>query len=269
MSRSTWSRRVVLAVLVTCFGVRGVVGQTPTSVHQAVLGELNQRTAEVSTGELRRILAERAAFVFDARPHLEFAISHIPGALNVAAKPGVPMSAYVSDLAEIGRVVGDDRKAKIVLYCNGPYCGKSKRLADELLAAGYLNVRRYQLGIPVWRALGGVTEIEPDGLRHVVGNDKTAVLIDTRDAAAYAAGTLPDARHLPRSGVLEGKDVGEVKRAKDDGRLPMEDHNTRIVVFGEGVGTAQYVAEALAREAFHNVSYFAGTYQQARAALQP
>jgi rhodanese-related sulfurtransferase len=179
------------------------------------------------------------------------------------------VSAYVSDVAEIGRLVGDDRNTKIVLYCNGPYCGKSKRLADELLAAGYLNVRRYQLGIPVWRALGGVTEIEPEGLRYVAGNDKTAVLIDTRDAAAYAAGTLPNARHLPRSGVLEGKDVGEVKRAKDDGRLPMEDHNTRIVVFGEDATTARYVAEALTREAFHNVSYFAGTFQQARAALQP
>jgi len=269
MCRSTWSRTFVLAVLVTCSGARAVVGQAPTNIHQAVLGEPNQPTAEVSTDELRQILAQHAAFVFDARPHREFAISHIPRALNVAAKPGVPAAAYVSDVAEIGRVVGDDRNAKIVLYCNGPYCGKSKRLADELLAAGYLNVRRYQLGIPVWRALGGVTEIEPEGLRYVAGNDKTAVLIDTRDAAAFAAGTLPNARHLPRSGVLEGKDVGEVKRAKHDGRLPMEDHNTRIVVFGEDAATARYVAEALTREAFHNVSYFAGTFQQARAALQP
>ena len=63
--------------------------------------------------------------------------------------------------------------------------------------------------------------------------------------------------------------MGAVKRAKDDGRLPMEDHNTRIVVFGEDAATARYVAEALTREAFHNVSYFAGTFQQARAALQP
>lgn len=269
MCRSTWFRAVALAVLVTCSGALSAPGQTPTSVDQAVVGESGQPTVEVSTDELRRILAERTAFVFDARPHLEFAISHIPGALNVAAKPGVPMSAYVSDVAEIGRLVGGDRNARIVLYCNGPYCGKSKRLAGELLAAGYSDVRRYQLGIPVWRALGGVTEIEPEGLRHVVRNDRTAVLIDTRDAAAYAAGTLPDARHLPVSGVLEGKDVGEVKRAKDDGRLPMEDHNTRIVVLGEEAATARRVAEALAREAFHNVSYFAGTFQQARAALQP
>jgi rhodanese-related sulfurtransferase len=259
----------MLALLLLCPGAPAALGQAPANIHQALLGEPNQLTAEVSTDELRQILAERRAFVFDARPHREFAISHIPGALNVAAKPGVPLSAYVSDVAEIGRLVRDDRNTRIVLYCNGPFCGKSKRLADELVTAGYTNVRRYQLGIPVWRALGGVTQIEPEGLRHVVGNDMTAVLIDTRDAAAFAAGTIPNARHLPRSGVLEGKDVGEVKRAKDDGRLPMEDHNTRIVVFGEEAGVARYVAEALAREAFHNVSYFGGTFQQAQAALRP
>jgi rhodanese-related sulfurtransferase len=89
--------------------------------------------------------------------------------------------------------VSDSRKKKspLVLYCNGPYCGKSKRLAEELLAAGYTNVRRYQLGIPVWRALGGLTEIEPDGVRHAVANDRTAVLIDAREADVFRSGTLP------------------------------------------------------------------------------
>ena len=78
----------------------------------------------------------------------------------------------------------------------------------------------------------------------------------------------PNAQSIPRSAVLEGKDVGEIKRAKDDGRLPMEDHNTRLVVIG-GAVPARYVAEALAREAFHNVSYFAGSLEEARAALKP
>jgi hypothetical protein len=68
------------------------------------------------------------------------------------------------------------------------------------------------------------------------------------------------AKNIPRSLVLEGKDVGEVKRAEDDGRLPMEDHNTRIVVLGTDAAAARYVAEALAREAFHNVSSFAGPF---------
>jgi rhodanese-related sulfurtransferase len=242
-------------------------GQTP-NISDAILAEPGQRTPEISTTELRSILAANSATVLDARPRLEFAISHIPGALNVAAKPGVEAAMYVSDVAEVGRLIGGNKAAPLILYCNGPNCGKSKRLADELLAAGYTNVRRYQLGIPVWRALGGVAEIEPDGLRYVLANDRTAVVIDVRDTAAYRAGTLPNARHIPRSGVLEGKDVGEVRRAKDDGRLPMNDHNTRIIVIGSNAVDAHYVAEALAREAFDNVTYYRGTAAAAMAAIR-
>ena len=87
-----------------------------------------------------------------------------------------------------------------MLYCNGPFCGKSKRLSAELVDAGYTNVRRYQLGIPVWRALGGLTEVEPEGLRYVLAGDRTAVFIDARDPEAFGRQTLPGARNLPRSG---------------------------------------------------------------------
>jgi rhodanese-related sulfurtransferase len=102
----------------------------------------------------------------------------------------------------------------------------------------------------------------------VLSSDRTAVLIDVREADAYREGTLANARNVPRSGVLEGKDVGEVRRAKDDGRLPMEDHNTRIIVVGYSGADARYVAEALTREAFHNVAYFAGGFEEVRAVLE-
>ena len=241
-------------------------GQAVRNIQQATLVEPDQKTPEISTEELRKILAEQSATVFDARPFNEYAVSHIPGARNVSAKPGVSISLYVSDIAEIGRVVRENKAAPIVLYCNGPFCGKSKRLAEELLTAGYTNVRRYQLGIPVWRALGGITEIEAEGARHVREKDQTAVWIDARDSEEFTANPIPNARNLPLSGVLPGKDVGEVKKAKDDGRLPMDDHNTRIIVFGRDGAQAKAVAEAIAREAFHNVSYFAGPLERLRTA---
>src|SRR5205085_3931462 len=234
-------------------------GQTTGNVYQATLGESGQRTVEVSTEQLRGILADMSAVVLDARPLREYAISHIPGTKNVAAKPGVSMSAYVSDVAEVGRLLEGKKQTPLVLYCNGPYCGKSKRLAEELLAAGYTNVRRYQLGIPVWRALGGVTQIEADALGRIMRDDRTAVFIDVHSADEFARGSVQGARNIPRSLVLQGKDVGELKKAKDDNRLPNTDHNTRIVVFGSSGDDARFVGEQIAREAFHNVAYFAGT----------
>ncbi|HWT85824.1 MAG TPA: rhodanese-like domain-containing protein, partial [Myxococcales bacterium] len=133
-------------------------------ISTATLAEPGAKTPEVATQELREILANRAATVLDSRPRSEYAVSHIPGALNVSAKPGVPISSYVSDVAEIGRLVQNRKDTPLVLYCNGPFCGKSKRLGADLRDDGFTNVRRYQLGIPTWRALGGITQIEPAGL---------------------------------------------------------------------------------------------------------
>ena len=229
-------------------------------VNQAVLAKPSSGAQEVSTSELQQILSNQRAVVLDTRPHLEWSISHIPGALNVAPKPGVPIALYTSDVAEIGRLVDGNKSQPLVLYCNGPFCGKSKRVAEELLKSGYTNVRRYQLGAPAWRALVGVMVIEPDGVRYVYENDQTAVWIDSRDPSEYQAGSIPGAGNLPGNKVLPGKDVGEVFAAKNDGRLPMKDHNTRIIVFGRDVEQALEVAEALAREGFHNVTYFDGSY---------
>jgi len=268
MTRNLRCWAVLAAWLLLAAGATTASSQQTVNIFDALLGETGEPTAEVSTQELRRILAEKNAVVFDVRPFREFAVSHIPGAMNVSARPDVPMSMYVSDVAEIGRALDGDKTTPIVLYCNGPFCGKSKRTAGELLAAGYSNVRRYQLGIPVWRALGGMTEIENEGLRYVLSSDRTAVLIDVREPDAFGERTLANARNIPRSGVLEGKDVGEVRQAKDDGRLPMDDHNTRIIVFGHNAAEARYVAEALMREAFHNVAYFVGTFEEAFAVLE-
>lgn len=255
--------------IIAVTGTRGgAAAQTVASILQATLMEANQQTPEITTEEFRKILVDGSATVFDARPFKEYAVSHVPGALNVSAKPGVPMSLYVSDVAEIGRRLGGNKSAPIVLYCNGPFCGKSKRLAEELLAAGFTNIRRYQLGIPVWRALVGTTEIELEGVLYVYRGDKTAVLLDARDPAEFAAATVSGAVNIAASLVLPGKDVGEVKKAKDDGRLPMEDHNTRIIVFGKDSAQARAVAEAVAREAFHNVSYFVGRYETLKSVLK-
>jgi rhodanese-related sulfurtransferase len=131
LSRRAARTVLVLAAVVTL--ATGLArGEAAATIDQAMLQEPNQKTPEVSTEELRQILADQRAIVFDARPSQEYAVSHIPGARNVSAKPGMPMSEYVSDVAEIGRLVGPDKSTPIVLYCNGPFCGKSKRLSAEL-----------------------------------------------------------------------------------------------------------------------------------------
>src|SRR5262245_35319693 len=186
---------------------RSLDAQTSMTIFQSTLAEPDQKTAEVSTDELRRILADRSATVSDARPPQAYAISHVPGAVNLVGKPGLPAPQYVPDTGESELVLGGNKLAAVVLYCSGPFCGRSKRLSEELLKTGFTNVRRYQLGIPVWRALGGPTQIELDGILHVFELDRSAVFVDAREHAEFQAGSLPRAVSVPASELERGKDV--------------------------------------------------------------
>lgn len=272
-------RKVMQFISMLCFACTFGIAQAESivcvggDIQRATLVENGQKTPEISTAEVRQLLGTQSAVVFDARPHLEYAISHIPGAVNVSAKPGVSKALYISDTAEIGRILQGNKNRTVIIYCNGPHCGKAKRLAEELVADGYASVKRYQLGVPVWRALGYPTQIEADGISHVYSQDKTAVWIDARDARSFAANTLSGARNLPAA-TLDAqrgqyqKDNAVIKQAKEDGRLPMNDHNTRIIVFGQDGKQAREVAEMIAKEAFHNVSFFDGGYRQLRSIVK-
>jgi rhodanese-related sulfurtransferase len=202
---------------------------------------------EFSTAALQAALRDPAVVVLDARPIEEYGVSHIPGARSVPGKPNMAASAYTADTSAVVKMV-PDRTRRLVLYCNGLYCGRSKRLAAELRANGYSDVRRYQLGIPAWRALGGVTQVEKSALLSLLSRDGTAVLIDARE---------PTAR--PRLANAKSITLRDAANAKDDGRLPMNDHNTRILVVGDTGAQARAVAEAIVHDAFHNVAFFDGS----------
>lgn len=85
------------------------------SIYHATLMEPNQKTEEVSTDELRQILADGSAVVYDSRPRLAYALGHIPGALHESEGPA--LGAYVG---AIQQHVPDTAKP-IVLYCNGVF----------------------------------------------------------------------------------------------------------------------------------------------------
>ena len=114
---------------VVLFGsLAAAYGQPAGSIYQATLGESGQRTVEVSTDQLRGILADMSAVVLDARPVREYALSHIPGAMNVAAKPGVPMSAYVSDVAEVGRLLEGKNRLRLYFTVTVPTAARASGL---------------------------------------------------------------------------------------------------------------------------------------------
>jgi len=113
-------------------------------------------------------------------------------------------------------------------------------------------VKRYQLGLPAWRALGNTVQTDLEGFRYVFTRDKTAVFVDARSKEEFKAGTVPGAVSIQK---------GESKVANEDGRLPYTDKGTRVIVFGKDAKEARTVAEEVARNAYWNSSYFGGTFE--------
>jgi rhodanese-related sulfurtransferase len=201
---------------------------------------------EISTEELTQILMVGKIPVIDVRPQKEYEISHIPGSLNIFE-------------TEIERMMDicPDKSSGPVLYCNGPYCHKTIRVAEKLSKNGYTNIKKYQHGLPVWRAFGNTAETSLPGFKYIFSSDKTAVFVDARIKEEYTAGTIPGAVNLQ---------AGEIEEANQDGRLPYTDHGTRIIVFGKTINQARQLAQAIAHRAYWNSSYLAGTYEDLKKA---
>src|SRR5262245_7955686 len=218
----------------------------PPNVFDGVLSNV-AGSSEISTAQLRAALNGGSAIILDARPYEEYAVSHIPTARAVPAKAGTTPALYVGDAAEVAKTIPDQTQP-LILYCNGLFCGRSERLADDLIKLGYRNVRRYQLGAPGWRALGGVMQVEKPALLRLLAQDATSVLV----------GGTAEAGPRPRLRNAVSIPLSDASRAKDDGRLPMTDHNARIFVVSSNGTEARGVAEAIVRDAFHNVTFFDG-----------
>jgi rhodanese-related sulfurtransferase len=215
-----------------------------------------QRPPQVSTDELRRILADGSMLVLDARKRAEFVAGHIAGARNAGVAPEAPAAEYA---AAVERLLGGDRSRPLVLYCNGQYCKAGRRVAGQLVEAGFSGVRRYQLGIQVWRALSLPVEIELEGIVRIFGVDRTAIYFDARPPQEFARGTLPGAHNVPADGMTED--------GLDAAPMPRTDFNTRLILFGRDRAQARALADVIGRKPFQNVSYFPGTFDEVAAAV--
>lgn len=95
----------------------------------------------ISRAELAKRLADGSVTLLDVRPADEFAMGHIPGAINV-------------ELSDLDRVLDQlDQNDTVVAYCRGPYCIYAHQAAAHLRGKG-LDARRLEGGLPEWRSEG-------------------------------------------------------------------------------------------------------------------
>ena len=126
-------------------------------------------------------------------------------------------------------------------------------VAKALIAAPYhyQQILRYQLGMPVWRALGNTVQTDLQGFAYIFNRDETAVFVDARSPQDSRSETVACAVNIQ---------PGEADVANTDGRLPLLDKGARIVVFADDPNVANQVASEIAKKAYWSSSYFGGTF---------
>ena len=95
----------------------------------------------VTRSELKARMKAGLVQVLDVRPEDEFAMGHLPGAINI------PLDQLKKRLLSL------DPSVEIVAYCRGSYCVLSFETVALLRKKGF-NARRLEDGLPEWRAAG-------------------------------------------------------------------------------------------------------------------
>src|SRR6266540_1727382 len=123
--------------------LRRIAERNVAEVERLIRSYFNDRDSlePVSRAELLRLSRAGAVTVLDVRPEDEFALGHLPGAVNI------PLRALEARLSEL------NPSQEIVAYCRGPYCVLSYEAVAALRARGF-KVRRLEDGLPEWRAAG-------------------------------------------------------------------------------------------------------------------
>jgi len=131
------------AVLDLIASLRRIAERQLADVDRIVRSYFHERDSlePVSRQELLQRLRAGEVTVLDVRPEDEFALGHLPGALNI------PLRALKARLSEL------DLAKEVVAYCRGPYCVLSYEAVAALRAHGF-KARRLEDGLPEWRAAG-------------------------------------------------------------------------------------------------------------------
>jgi rhodanese-related sulfurtransferase/DNA-binding transcriptional ArsR family regulator len=131
------------AVLELLAALRRIAERNLAEVERVVRSYFDQRDSlePVTREELLQRSRAGTVTILDVRPQDEFALGHLPGALNI------PLRELKTRLGEI------DPKQEVVAYCRGPYCVLSYEAVAALRARGF-KARRLQDGLPEWRVAG-------------------------------------------------------------------------------------------------------------------
>jgi rhodanese-related sulfurtransferase len=102
----------------------------------------------ITRDELRKEIAAGTVTVVETLGPVYYESAHLPGAINIPH----------TQVRELAGSLLPDKDASIATYCSNTACRNSEIAANELIALGYRNVRKYAEGKQDWTEAGLPTE---------------------------------------------------------------------------------------------------------------
>ena len=135
------------SVLEAVAALQKVAEANLAEVDKVVRGYFKARDSlePVSRQELQTRMKDGLVTVLDVRPADEYALGHVPGAVNV------PLAELEARLASM------EPSQQVVAYCRGPYCVMSFEAVARLRERGFA-AHRLEGGMPEWIAAELPTE---------------------------------------------------------------------------------------------------------------
>jgi len=131
------------SVVTALSAIRRVSERNAARVERILSGSAgaSETIEAISRDELLTRMQDGRVTLLDVRPTDEYAVGHLPQAVNI---PIAELEARIDEL---------DPSQEIVAYCRGPYCVLSSEAVAALRERGF-KVRRLADGLPEWRAEG-------------------------------------------------------------------------------------------------------------------
>ncbi len=219
-----------------------VVAIVPLRAAETVISS----TKTITTEALKAMLddSREKPLVIDARNPEEYDEVHIKNAVSIP----------VAKLEKDPSLLPQDKGRKLIFYCNGIKCGKSKKAAKLAGDLGYRDILIYADGMPVWEEKGmpiyagpsyekkiETSKLNPKELKKLMDSKpNTLTIVDVRDPSEFAQGHIPGAINIPVAVFVSGSGVLEKEK--------------RIVVYCNSGGRSYNAYRKLIKLAYPKIS---------------